>query len=157
MTAVRSVMMYNRGMQIEDVSQGVVYDLRTGLYGHMQELSYAFYDTHHIGEIMSRMTGDIEGVRMLIVNGVVGVIENFLMFTLSLAGMSLMSWQLTLIMVCFCPCVAVVALAAAPPYPPGAYRRARAKRGFEHPHAGKYRRRAPGEGIRAGRLRKTSL
>ncbi len=109
MTAIRSVMMYKRGMLIEEVSQSVVYDLRTGLYGHMQELSYAFYDSHHIGEIMSRMTGDIEGVRVLIVNGVVGVIENGLMFVLSLIGMSLMSWQLTLIMVCFCPVIAVIA------------------------------------------------
>ncbi len=109
MTAIRSVLMYNRGMLIENVSQSVVYDLRTGLYGHMQELSYGFYDTHHIGEIMSRMTGDIEGVRVLIVNGVVGVIENFLMFAMSLVGMSLMSWRLTLIMVCFCPAIALVA------------------------------------------------
>ena len=109
MTALRSLMMYKRGMLIEEVSQSVVYDLRTGLYGHMQELSYAFYDTHHIGEIMSRMTGDIEGVPVLVVNGVVGMLESLLMFVLSLIGMSLMSWRLTLLMLCFCPAVALVA------------------------------------------------
>jgi ATP-binding cassette, subfamily B, multidrug efflux pump len=109
MTAIRSLMMYKRGMLIEDVSQSVVYDLRTGLYEHMQEFSYGFYDTHHIGEIMSRMTGDIEGVRVFIVTAVVGVVENLLMFILSLIGMSLMSWRLTLCMVCFCPVVAFVA------------------------------------------------
>lgn len=109
MTVIRSLMMYKRGMLIEDVSQSVVYDLRTGLYEHMQEFSYGFYDTHHIGEIMSRMTGDIEGVRVFIVTAVVGVVENLLMFILSLIGMSLMSWQLTLCMVCFCPVVAFVA------------------------------------------------
>jgi ATP-binding cassette subfamily B protein len=109
MTALRSLMMYKRGMLIEEVSQSVVYDLRTGLYGHMQELSYAFYDTHHIGETMSRMTGDIEGVRVLVVNGVVGMLESLLMFVLSLIGMSLMSWRLTLLMLCFCPAVALVA------------------------------------------------
>ncbi len=108
-TAVRSVMMYVRGMMIEDVSQSVVYDLRTGLYGHMQKFSYAFYDTHHIGEIMSRMTGDIEGVRMLIVNGVLGIVENAMMFVLALVGMSLMSWRLTLIMLCFSPFIALAA------------------------------------------------
>ncbi|MBN1776920.1 MAG: ABC transporter ATP-binding protein [Clostridiales bacterium] len=108
-TVIRGVMMYVRGMLIEDVSQSVVYDLRTGLYGRMQEFSYSFYDTHHIGEIMSRMTGDVEGVRTLIVNGVLGIIENALMFVLALIGMFLMSWQLTLIILCFCPVVAVVA------------------------------------------------
>jgi ATP-binding cassette subfamily B protein len=109
MTAIRSLMMYKRGMLIEDISQSVVYDLRTGLYEHMQEFSYGFYDTHHIGEIMSRMTGDIEGVRVFIVTAVVGVVENLLMFLLAMIGMSLMSWKLTLFMVCFCPVVAYVA------------------------------------------------
>ena len=109
LTVMRGVMMYARGMLIEDVSQSVVYDLRTGFYGHMQELSYSFYDTHHIGEIMSRMTGDIEGVRMLIVNGVLGVLENAIMFILALVGMFLMSWRLALIMLCFSPLIAVVA------------------------------------------------
>lgn len=109
MTAIRSLCMYKRGMLIEEISQSVVYDLRTGLYAHMQELSYGFYDSHHIGEIMSRMTGDIEGVRVFIVTAVVGVLESLLMFTLSLIGMSVMSWQLTLCMVCFCPVVAFVA------------------------------------------------
>jgi len=108
-TAIRSVFMYKRGMLIEDVSQSVVYDLRTSLYAHMQELSYGFYDTHHIGEIMSRMTGDIEGVRVFIVTAVVGVVENLLLFFLSLISMSFMSWQLTLIMLCFCPVVSFAA------------------------------------------------
>ena len=108
-TAIRSVMMYKRGMLIEDVSQSVVYDLRTGLYEHMQEFSHSFYDSHHIGEIMSRMTGDIEGVRVFVFTAVIGVIENLFMFLFSLIGMSLMSWQLTLCMVCFCPVVAFVA------------------------------------------------
>ncbi len=109
LTALRSLMLYKRGMLVEDVSQSVVYDLRTGIYGHMQELSYSFYDANHIGEIMSRMTGDIEGVRMLIVNGVLGIVENTMMFALSLVGMSLMSWRLTLIMLCFCPLIGLVA------------------------------------------------
>ena len=108
-TAIRSVFMYKRGMLIEDVSQSVVYDLRTSLYAHMQELSYGFYDTHHIGEIMSRMTGDIEGVRVFIVTAVVGVVESLLMFFLALISMSFMSWQLTLSMLCFCPVVSFVA------------------------------------------------
>lgn len=109
LTAVRSVMMYMRGMLIENVSQSVVYDLRTGIYRRMQEMPYAFYDENHIGEIMSRMTGDIEGVRMLIVSAVLGVLENLMMFVLALIGMSLMSWQLTLIMLAFCPLIAAVA------------------------------------------------
>ncbi len=108
-TLIRSVLMYHKGMLIEHVSQSVVYDLRTNLYGRMQGLSYSFYDKHHIGEIMSRMTGDIEGVRVFVVTAVVGVLENLLMFFMSLISLSFMSWQLALCMLCFCPVVAFVA------------------------------------------------
>ena len=63
---VRAASTYARSVMLERVSQNVTYDLRTGLYKHLQELPYVFYDTHRIGEIMSRMTGDIEGVRNLL-------------------------------------------------------------------------------------------
>ena len=109
-TAVRAVMLYRRGMIFERVSQSVVYDLRTKLYAHMQELSYAFYDMHHIGEIMSRMSGDIDGVRVLVMTACVGMTESLLLFLFSLVSMALMNWQLMLVMLIFCPLIAFVAV-----------------------------------------------
>ena len=109
-TAVRAVILYRRGMIFERVSQNVVYDLRTKLYAHMQELSYTFYDMHHVGEIMSRMTGDIDGVRVLIINACMGMTESVLFFVLSLLSMGLMSWRLMLVMLIFCPLIAYVAV-----------------------------------------------
>lgn len=109
-TAVRSWMLYKRGMLFEQISQNVVYDLRTRIYAHLQELSYAFYDTHHVGEIMSRMTGDIEGVRSLVINACLGMTEGLLLFLFSLISMGLMSWQLMLVMWMLCPAIAWVAV-----------------------------------------------
>ncbi len=108
-TAVRGVLIYRRGLLFEDISQSVVYDLRTTLYRHMQDLPSSFYDHHHIGEIMSRMTGDIEGVRVLVINGGLSLVENVLMFLFSTVGMFLMSWQLGLIMMTLCPFIAFAA------------------------------------------------
>ena len=48
---VRAGSTYVRSVTLERVSQNVTYDLRTGLYKHLQELPYVFYDTHRIGEI----------------------------------------------------------------------------------------------------------
>ena len=72
----RAACTYIRGLTLERVSQSVVFDLRTGLYRHMQELPYQFYDNHRIGEIMSRMTGDIEGIRNIIAGGLVTAASN---------------------------------------------------------------------------------
>ncbi|MBQ1256481.1 MAG: hypothetical protein IIX93_04315, partial [Clostridia bacterium] len=77
---VRGVCTYVRSVSLERVSQNVVFNLRTSLYKHMGELPYQFYDKHRIGEIMSRMTGDIEGIRNLIAGGLVTVFDNALNF-----------------------------------------------------------------------------
>ena len=105
----RSVCNYARGIMLEQVSQNVVFDLRTGLYRHMQELPYQFYDKHRIGEIMSRMTGDIEGIRNLIAGGLVTIFDNLLNFVGALVFLSFLSWQLMLSLLVFAPILAVTA------------------------------------------------
>ena len=106
---VRAGSTYARSVMLERVSQNVTYDLRTGLYEHLQELPYVFYDTHRIGEIMSRMTGDIEGVRNLIAGGIITVFDNALNFIGALIFLTFMSWQLMLSLLIFAPLIAVTA------------------------------------------------
>ena len=109
LVAVRAVANYVRGLTLERVSQNVTYDLRTGLYEHLEELPYEFYDHHRIGEIMSRMTGDIEGVRNLLAGGIVTVFDNALNFIGALVFLSFMSWQLMLALLIFAPLIALTA------------------------------------------------
>ena len=109
LVAARAVSTYVRSVTLERVSQDVVYDLRTSLYKHLQELPYVFYDNHRIGEIMSRMTGDIEGVRNLIAGGLITVFDNLLNFVGALIFLSFMSWELMLSLLIFAPIIAVVA------------------------------------------------
>lgn len=109
LVVVRAVATYVRSISLERVSQNVTYDLRTGLYRHMQELPYSFYDHHRIGEIMSRMTSDIEGLRNLISSGIVTVYDNALNFFGALFFLAFMSWKLMLAMMIFAPLMAVLA------------------------------------------------
>ena len=109
LVAARAVATYVRSVMLERVSQNVTYDLRTGLYKHLQELPYVFYDNHRIGEIMSRMTSDIEGVRNLISSGLITVFDNALNFIGALIFLSIMSWKLMLALLVFAPLIAVTA------------------------------------------------
>ena len=43
-----------RAYLFEDMSQGVMHDMRRDLFRHLNEMSFRFYDQHRIGEIMSR-------------------------------------------------------------------------------------------------------
>ena len=106
---VRAAANYCRSLLFERVSQNVTYDLRVGLYNHLQEMPYEFYDKNRIGEIMSRMTGDLEGVRNLIAGGIVTAYEQMLSFVGALVFMSFMCWQMTLMLLVFAPLIAVSA------------------------------------------------
>lgn len=109
LAVVRAVCTYIRSVMFERIGQNVAFDLRTGLYAHLEEMPYEFYDKHRIGEIMSRMTGDLEGVRNLIASGIITAYDNLLNFVLGIICLSSMSWQLALIMAVFCPLLAVTA------------------------------------------------
>lgn len=110
LTVLRAVSNYVRGVSFEQLSQNFCYDLRTGLYRHLSELSYRFYDHNYIGEIMSRMTGDIEGLRNLLAGGVVQICENCIWFFGSLIFLFFINWRLALVMVLIAPIVAVIAI-----------------------------------------------
>ncbi len=109
MVAVRALSTYFRSVILERTSQNVVFDLRTGLYAHLEELPYSFYDNHRIGEIMSRMTGDIEGVRNFLAGTIVTIFDNLLNFVGALIFLSFMSWQLMLSLLVFAPLMALTA------------------------------------------------
>lgn len=76
----KSVMIYFRGVKFECFSQDCLYDLRNNLYSHLQHLPFSYYDNNRVGEIMSRMTGDLEGIRVFLVVGIATLLENCMYF-----------------------------------------------------------------------------
>ena len=111
LTLIRGLCFFGRTQTFERISQNAVWDLRTGLYAHLEELPNQFYDKHRVGEIMSRMTGDIEGLRNLFANGIVTIFDNALLFVGALIFMMTMSWQVTLMILVMTPIIAVMAWA----------------------------------------------
>ncbi|HHV59869.1 MAG TPA: ABC transporter ATP-binding protein [Clostridiaceae bacterium] len=81
--AIISVSVFFRHYMFEKTSQDVVFDLRKKIYGNLQEMPYEYYDKTRIGEIMSRLTSDLDGVRSFICSGIVVIIENLVYFVAS--------------------------------------------------------------------------
>ncbi len=109
LTLARSFFMYKRGMVVEKISQDMIFSLRTQIFSRLQAQSYTFYDKNRIGEIMSRMTGDMEGLRGFVMNLLLTFFEQGLMFIGSILFMGSLNWTLTLIVLSLCPVLAVVA------------------------------------------------
>ncbi len=63
---LRSVFAYGQSYLSEFLSQKVAYDVRNRLYNRLQTLSYAFHDRSQTGQLMSRATSDVEGIRMFV-------------------------------------------------------------------------------------------
>jgi ATP-binding cassette subfamily B protein len=62
-SAFRGLFAYGQGYLSQELSALVAYDLRDMVYKHLQNLSFSFHDDSETGQIMSRMTADIEAVR----------------------------------------------------------------------------------------------
>src|SRR3984893_2721964 len=62
-SSLRGIFAYGQGYLSQAISNYVAYDLRNALYDHLQNLSFSFHDESETGQLMSRMTVDIEAVR----------------------------------------------------------------------------------------------
>ncbi len=63
---LRSILSYYQSYLSESLSQKVAYNLRNNIYNRLQYLSYAFHDRSQTGQLMSRATADVEGIRMFV-------------------------------------------------------------------------------------------
>jgi len=79
------------------VGEGVIYDLRRALYGHMQRMSLRFFTQTRTGELMSRLNNDVIGAQRAISNTLVSILSNFVSLVATLSIMLALEWRLTLL------------------------------------------------------------
>ncbi|PYY28726.1 ABC transporter ATP-binding protein [Paenibacillus illinoisensis] len=88
----------------------LAYRLRNACYEKLQFLSFRYYDTAKTGDLMSRLTGDLEAIRNFIGFGFAQILNMVLMVVFGAIMMMTMSWQLTLLTLICIPLLAFVAL-----------------------------------------------
>src|SRR5579883_3266487 len=69
--AGRGLFNFLQGYLAERASQGVAFDLRDGLFAHVSRLSFSYYDRAQTGQLLTRLTNDVEQVRTFVGAGVV--------------------------------------------------------------------------------------
>ncbi|OIB04612.1 multidrug ABC transporter ATP-binding protein [Paenibacillus sp. LC231] len=88
----------------------LAYALRNACYEKLQFLSFRYYDTARTGDLMSRLTGDLEAIRMFIGFGFAQLLNLVLMVTFGSIMMFTISWKLTLVTLVAMPFLVVAAL-----------------------------------------------
>jgi ATP-binding cassette subfamily B protein len=94
---VGAVSSYVEKYATTSASQWVAHDLRHVLYHHIQRLSLTEYDKTRTGDLISRVTTDIDGVQSFIEAVLVGTVVNVLTLLGMVGVMFLMNWRFTLI------------------------------------------------------------
>lgn len=79
------------------VGQRAVYDIRNELYRHMQKLDIGFFDRNRTGDLMSRVTSDVNMLQQLVSNGMISLVTDWFTFIFVASYMLWINWQLTLV------------------------------------------------------------
>ena len=83
--------------------EGIIFDLRTSLFGHLQRMSLAFFTATRPGELMSRLNNDVVGAQQAITGTLVSAISNTLAVAGTMVIMLGLEWRLTLAAVAILP------------------------------------------------------
>ena len=108
---IRLVLSVGRRLVAGRVSLGIEYDLRSRLYGHLQKLELGFFEGQQTGQLMSRVTVDLQAVRFFLGYGLIFVIQSALTIILSAIAMGILQPKLAMLSLAPVPFVVLVARA----------------------------------------------
>lgn len=85
------------------VGQWISHDLRRTVYSHIQKLSLAFHDQERTGDLISRVTSDIDAIQSFIMQGLLGILINLITLLGMIGVMFYLEWRFTLIALSVAP------------------------------------------------------
>src|SRR5664280_1419893 len=85
------------------VGEGLIYDMRSQVFEHIQKMPIAFFTRTQTGALISRLNNDVIGAQQAFTDTLSSVVSNLISVTLVLIVMFLLSWQITLISLVILP------------------------------------------------------
>lgn len=92
-----------------NLGEGLILDLRTAVFDHVQRMPVAFFTRTRTGALVSRLNNDVIGAQRAFSNTLSGVVSNVVTLLLTLAVMLTLSWQITLLALVLLPVFVVPA------------------------------------------------
>ncbi|HXG91592.1 MAG TPA: ABC transporter ATP-binding protein [Blastocatellia bacterium] len=106
--AIGAISSYTEKYLTTSVGQWVMHDLRSTLYHHIQRLSLSYHDNKKTGDLISRVTSDIDAIQDFISSALLGIIVNVMTLAGMLAVMFYLNWRFTLIALSVAPVLFIV-------------------------------------------------
>ena len=105
---VRGLFAFLQGYLAERASQGVAYDLRDALFERIERLSFSYYDRVQTGQLVTRLTSDVEQIRTFAGSGVVQLANAVVMLMGTTVLLLYLDWQLALVALATVPVISTL-------------------------------------------------
>lgn len=110
LTLIRTGVVYAVCMGVEHVSQKVLYRVRTFLFDKIERQDMKFYSTYRTGDLMTRLTGDLDAVRHMIAWVFRAIIEALALFGATAVYFFYMEWRLALSLLAISPFIFLIVI-----------------------------------------------
>lgn len=107
---VRGLFQFLQGYLAERASQGVAYDLRNDLFAKIERLGFGYYDRVETGQLVTRLTSDVEQIRTFVGSGVVQLAAAAVMLVGTTVLLFSLDWRLALVALSIVPVIFVLLL-----------------------------------------------
>ena len=85
------------------IAQHITYDMRNQMYSHLQKMSQRFFTMNNQGDIITRMTSDIDGVKTVVTNTFSSILSNSITLIIAMVAMFQKNWILALVGIVIVP------------------------------------------------------
>lgn len=107
-TLLRTVCQYACNMYYEVASQGMIYKVRTHLFRKIENQDMSFYNHYRTGDLMTRLTGDLDMVRHMVSWVIKGCVESIALFTASMIYFISIDWRTALCILSMTPFIMII-------------------------------------------------
>jgi ATP-binding cassette subfamily B multidrug efflux pump len=105
---LRGLFTFLQGYLAERASQGVAYDLRNDLFAKIERLGFSYYDRVETGQLVTRLTSDVEQIRSFAGSGAVQMAAAVVMLLGTTTLLLVIDWQLALVALAIVPIILVL-------------------------------------------------
>ena len=78
------------------IGENFLHRMRTRVFSHLHTLSVSFFDRRRLGDILSRLTGDVNAIESVVLSGVIGIISNLMKIVIFAGVLFYLDWRLAL-------------------------------------------------------------
>lgn len=108
LTFLRTLIVYLVCMDVEHVSQKLLYRVRNYLFNKIERQDMNFYGTYRTGDLMTRVTGDLDAVRHMVAWVIRTIVESLSLLLATMIYFIYMDWRLALCMIAIAPFIFLI-------------------------------------------------